>query len=99
MHLTAFTTLGCRVYYNVSLLQLDYILMKHRFRNSIINAKACPGADADSDHNFTVADVNIKLKLTLQRWNKQKIKEDALFTIMLKEGTDENRKKHQKEQD
>jgi len=26
----------------------------------IINAKACPGADADSDHNFTVADVNIK---------------------------------------
>jgi len=39
------------------------------------------------------------MKLTLQRWNKQKIKEDDLFTIMLKEGTDENRKKHQKEQD
>jgi len=33
--------------------QLDYILMKHRFRNSVKDVQTLPGADIDSDHNLT----------------------------------------------
>jgi hypothetical protein len=32
--------------------QLDYILVKHRFRNSVKYALTLPGADIDSDHNL-----------------------------------------------
>ncbi|PNF25412.1 hypothetical protein B7P43_G09171 [Cryptotermes secundus] len=35
--------------------QLDYILVKHRFRNSVKDVKTLPGADIDSDHNLLVA--------------------------------------------
>ena len=31
--------------------QLDYILMKHRFRNSVKDVQTLPGADIDPDHN------------------------------------------------
>ncbi|PNF35805.1 hypothetical protein B7P43_G11767 [Cryptotermes secundus] len=32
--------------------QLDYILVKHGFRNSVKDVKTLPGADIDSDHNL-----------------------------------------------
>ncbi|PNF20185.1 hypothetical protein B7P43_G16811 [Cryptotermes secundus] len=35
--------------------QPDYILVKHRFRNSVKNVKTLPGADIDSDDNLLVA--------------------------------------------
>ena len=36
--------------------QLDtYILVKHRFRNSVNDVHTMPGADIDSDHNLLVA--------------------------------------------
>ncbi|PNF39636.1 hypothetical protein B7P43_G05675 [Cryptotermes secundus] len=35
--------------------QLDYVLVKHRFRNSVKDVKTMPGADIDSDHNILVA--------------------------------------------
>ena len=42
--------------------QIDYILAKQRFRNSIRVVKTLPGADIDSDHNLLVADVQTRLK-------------------------------------
>jgi len=42
--------------------QLDYILVKYRFRNSVKNVQTLPGADIDSDHNLLVAKVLTRLK-------------------------------------
>ena len=42
--------------------QIDSILTKQRYRNTIRNVKTYPGADIGSDHNPVVAKVNIKLK-------------------------------------
>ena len=33
--------------------ELDYILVKHRFRNSVKDVQTLPGADTDSDLNLT----------------------------------------------
>jgi hypothetical protein len=35
--------------------QLDYLLMKHGFRNSVKDVQTLPGANIDSDHNLLVA--------------------------------------------
>ena len=42
--------------------QLDYILVKYRFRNSVKDVQTLPGADIDSDHNLLVAKVRTSLK-------------------------------------
>jgi len=42
--------------------QLDYVLVKHRFRNSVKDVQTLPGADIDSDHNLLVAKICIRLK-------------------------------------
>ena len=42
--------------------QIDYILVKQRFRNSIRDVKTLPGADIDSDHNLLVAEVQTRKK-------------------------------------
>jgi len=42
--------------------QINYILTKCRYWNSVCNAKAYPGADTDSDHNPVVAKLRAKLK-------------------------------------
>src|SRR5271163_4704401 len=34
--------------------QIDYILVRHRFRNSVKNSKSYSGADIDSDHNLVM---------------------------------------------
>ena len=41
---------------------MDYILVKHRFRNSVKDVQTLPGADIDSDHNLLVAKVRTSLK-------------------------------------
>ena len=38
--------------------QLDYILVKHRFRHSVKDVQTLPGVDNDSDHNLLVAKVS-----------------------------------------
>jgi len=53
---------------NTGRYQIDYILTKNRFWNSVSNAKSYPGADADSDHNPVVATVCVKLK----KFNKKR---------------------------
>jgi len=58
--------------------QLDYILVKHRFRNSVKDVQTLPGADTDSDHNLVVAKVRTRLKKIIRsqkgrrRWDLEK---------------------------
>ena len=48
--------------------QLDYILIKHRYRNSVKNSRTYPGADANTDHNLIVAKVKLRLKRLSRGW-------------------------------
>jgi len=41
---------------------LEYILVKHRFRNSVKGVQTLPGADIDSDNNLLVARICTRLK-------------------------------------
>ena len=41
--------------------QIDYILIRRRWKSSIKDAKAFPGADCDTDHILSVAKMQIKL--------------------------------------
>ena len=66
--------------------QIDYILIKNRFWNSVKCAKTYPGAGIFSDHNLVAAEINIKLKKlhrTCQRqsWNMDKLKNDDFVAM------------------
>ena len=65
--------------------QIDFILVRKRFRNSIRWCKTYPGADIGSDHNPVVAKICVKLKRAAPRnqkkrefidWGKLKIPEE-----------------------
>jgi len=58
--------------------QLDYIMVKQRYKNSVKNAHAYPGADADSDHNLVAMKVKLKLKRIKKPTRRLKWKLDAL---------------------
>ena len=59
--------------------QLDYFLVKHRFRNSVKDVQTLPGADIDYDHNLLVAKVCTRLKKIIRfqksrpRWDLEKL--------------------------
>jgi hypothetical protein len=42
--------------------QIDYTLVKHRFRNSVKDVHTLPGADIDSDRNILVTKICTRLK-------------------------------------
>jgi len=58
---------------------VDYIFVKHRFRNSVKYVQTLPGADIDSDHNLLVAKVRTRLKKIIRfqksktRWDLEKL--------------------------
>jgi len=52
--------------------QLDYILVRQRFRNSVKRSWSYPGADADSDHNLVKMKMEVKLKNIKRRKGQQK---------------------------
>ena len=59
--------------------QLDYIMVRRRFRNSVINAHSFPGADADSDHNLVVMKCRLKFKKIkrgrrMRKWNVEDLR-------------------------
>ena len=56
--------------------QIDYILIKKRFRNSIKQCKTHPGADIASDHNPLIAKVSVKLKRAMPKSMKKQKKID-----------------------
>jgi len=41
---------------------LDYMIVKHRFRNSVKDLQTLPGADINSDHSLRVAKICPRLK-------------------------------------
>jgi hypothetical protein len=59
--------------------QLDYILVKHRFRKSVKDVKTMPGTDIDSDHNLLIAKFRTRLKKIISfqkrrpRWDLEKL--------------------------
>jgi flagellar biosynthesis component FlhA len=59
--------------------EVDYILVKHRFRNSVKNVQTLAGADIDSDHNLLVSKVRTRLKKIVrfqkrrQQWDLEKL--------------------------
>ena len=58
---------------------MDYILVKHLFRNSLKEVQTLHGADIDSDHNLLVAKVRTRLKKIIRfqksrpRWDLEKL--------------------------
>src|SRR5437867_6402342 len=50
--------------------QLDYILVRQRYRNGVKCCKSWPGADVFTDHTLVAMKMNIKLK-TLKRGNRK----------------------------
>ena len=56
--------------------QIDYILVSHRYRNGIKNAKIRPSADCGSDHHLVMTKLEVKLKKIKKSpkkpaWNKE----------------------------
>ena len=54
--------------------QLDYILVRQRYRNTVKNDCSYPGADTDTDHNLVIMTAKVKLKKLkkgkkIMRWN------------------------------
>ena len=60
--------------------QIDYIMVKRRYRNCVKDCRTYPGADINSDHSLLISKLNIRLKKT----EKKKIK-DQLDLEMLKQ--------------
>jgi endonuclease/exonuclease/phosphatase family metal-dependent hydrolase len=63
--------------------QLDYILVRQRYRNSVKCSKSWPGADVYSDHNLVAMKMDIKLKTLrrgkrVQKWNIERLKNNSI---------------------
>ena len=59
--------------------QIDYIIVKNRYRNQVKSCKTYPGADVDSDHNMIMMKCCIKMKKLQKRkerrrWNLREFK-------------------------
>jgi exonuclease III len=55
--------------------QIDYILVKNRFKNQVKFCKTYPSADCDSDHNIVIA----KCELRYKKPQRTKVQQDNLF--------------------
>ena len=62
--------------------QIDYILVRQRYRNSVKSSWNYPGADVDSDHKLVAMLLKLKLKLkkTPRRKQQKKWKLGSLMT-------------------
>lgn len=63
--------------------QLDYIMIRQCYRNSVKNAHTFPGADVNSDHNLVYMKIRLKLKRLKQatrqvKWNRDALKDPAV---------------------
>ena len=57
--------------------QIDYILVRQRYRNSVKSSWSYPGSNVDSDHNLVAMRLKLKLK-KIPRRRQQKL--DSLIT-------------------
>ncbi|XP_050343811.1 craniofacial development protein 2-like [Nymphalis io] len=53
--------------------QIDYILIRSRWRSSIMNAHTLPGADCQSDHQLLVCNLKLKLRSSIPRKTSKKL--------------------------
>lgn len=51
-----------------TLLEIDFILSNKRYRNSINSAKTYPVADAKTDQNPVIAQLEVRLKKTIPQY-------------------------------
>ena len=58
--------------------QLDYILVRQRYRNGVKCCKSWPGADVFTDHTLVAIKINIKLKTLKRGKRKQKCNIESL---------------------
>lgn len=67
--------------------QIDYILIRTRWRSSITNAHTLPGADFMSDHQLLVCDMRIRLRKPIVNKISKRIKvlDKESFTRLLKD--------------
>lgn len=60
--------------------QIDYILVRKRFKNQVKDCHSYPGADVDSDHNLVLAKCCLKFKKLrrriVQNWDVGKLKNE-----------------------
>ena len=61
--------------------QIDYIMVRRRFSNSVKNCRTFPGADINSDHCLLVSKMNFRLK----KIEKRKIKEQYNLDMLKQE--------------
>ena len=60
--------------------QIDYIMVKQRYRNSVKSSWSYPGADVDSDHNLVSMRVQVRLKKIKKEKRQRKWDVDKLMT-------------------
>ena len=65
--------------------QINYILINQQMKTSVLDSKARPGADADSDHNLVIAKVRLKA-------HKQRVKQPVKKFAVEKLEVDEIRR-------
>lgn len=49
--------------------QIDFIMVKNRFKNQVKDSRSYPGADIDSDHNLVMMKCNLNFKKIRRREN------------------------------
>ena len=59
--------------------QIDYIMVRQRFRNGVKNSRGYPAADADSDHNLVMMKCNVRFKKLIKsrkviKWNVESLR-------------------------
>src|SRR6476469_3650217 len=60
--------------------QIDCILVRQRYRNSVKSSWSYPGADIDSDHNLVAMRLKLNLNKIPKRKQQKKWKLDSLIT-------------------
>jgi len=64
--------------------QVDYILVRNRYKNQVKKCKNYPGADINSDHNLVLIETNLNLKRkesnesTKRKWCMDKLKNEKI---------------------
>ncbi|XP_025406587.1 craniofacial development protein 2-like [Sipha flava] len=63
--------------------QIDFIMVKNRFKNQVKDSRSYPGADIDSDHNLVMMKCNLNFKKikrrgNTNRWQTNKLKEEKV---------------------
>ena len=65
--------------------QIDYILVRKRFKNALKSVKTMPGADVGSDHNLLLAEIRLDLKRQIPRSLRRSYDVNLLKDPVLKE--------------